>query len=224
MSTYYTLSLQVVFKQNTPAYITDFFQKGIVSEKLPSFITKLGITFDNEINLIVPETYLSNYGAKIYIDDVPQNKLFYNLLVEFDIDFYSQYFYLITFLASYAEDNNMAGFIKCEDGETTLIALENGLPYYLHNLKVDRNSEIKKGKLDYFELCAIGQKIKFAEGTEHEIESWMQDFDANVPRPKGSSLFFYPANYEDGITEIANYNPSVEEVVELCLAYKPIQL
>jgi hypothetical protein len=224
MATYYTLSLQVVFKENTPTYITDFFQKGIVSDKLPAFITKLGITFDNTINLVSPEMYLHQYGAKIYIDNQAQNKLFYSLLVEFDIDLYSEYFFLITFFAGYADDNNMAGFIKCEDGETTLIAFKNGLPYYLHQVKVVCNAETKKGKLDYFELCILGHKIKNAEGTETEINTMMTDFDASVPHPKGSSLFFYPANYEYGKTDISNYNPDVEEIVKLCLEYKSIEL
>jgi hypothetical protein len=224
MGTYYTLSLQITFQEKTPTYITDFFTKGIKNENLPIFLTKLGLSFENKINLLTPETYLSEYGAKIYIDGKPQNRFHYSLFVEFDIDFYSQYFYLITFLASYAEDNNMAGFVKCEDGETTLIAFENCLPYYLHNVNIDCNAENKKGTLDYFELCILGHKIKNAEGSQAEINKMMVDFDASVPHPKGSALFFYPADYVHGKTDISNYNPSAEEVVQLCLAYKPIAL
>jgi hypothetical protein len=52
----------------------------------------------------------------------------------------------------------------------------------------------------------------------------MEDFNKSVPRPNGSSLFFYPENYNSKNDDISNYDPSVEEVVERCLSYKVIQL
>jgi hypothetical protein len=84
--------------------------------------------------------------------------------------------------------------------------------------------ENKQGKLDYYELLALGTKIKYSEGTEVEINKMMDDFDRSIPRPNGSSLFFYPENYKVDKDDVSNYDPTVEEVVEKCLSYKPIQL
>jgi len=72
------------------------------------------------------------------------------------------------------------------------------------------------------ELIDLGKKIVSAEGTEKELEEWMAVFDKHVPHPAGSNLFFYP---EDENSEPqSEYDPTVEEVVDICLAYKPIQL
>lgn len=45
-----------------------------------------------------------------------------------------------------------------------------------------------------------------------------------VPYPNGSSLFYYPENYNFRTENISQYMPSVEEVVDKCLSYKPIIL
>ena len=74
------------------------------------------------------------------------------------------------------------------------------------------------------ELIKIGEKIVRADGTENEINELMELFDKNVPRPNGSNLFFYPENYNTRKHNLSEYNPSVKEVVEKCLAYKGIQL
>jgi ribosomal protein S18 acetylase RimI-like enzyme len=79
-------------------------------------------------------------------------------------------------------------------------------------------------QLDYYELLALGTKIKYSEGTEVEISKMMEDFDKSVPRPNGSNLFFYPENYKAKIDDISSYDPTVEEVVEQCLSYKVIEL
>jgi len=48
-------------------------------------------------------------------------------------------------------------------------------------------------------------------------------FDKNVPHPLGSNLFFYPEKLEKDY-DISKYNPTVEEVVDIALNYKPILL
>jgi len=73
-------------------------------------------------------------------------------------------------------------------------------------------------------LIEIGTKICNAEGTEREIDQFSELFDKNVPHPSGSNLFFYPENYNARKDNLKDYNPTVEEVVDKCLAYKPIQL
>ncbi|MDF0717899.1 bacteriocin immunity protein [Muricauda sp. 334s03] len=74
------------------------------------------------------------------------------------------------------------------------------------------------------ELIDLGQKIVAAKGTESQIDAMMDLFDKNVPHPNGSNLFFYPENYNARIDDLSKYRPSVEEVVDQCLSYKPIQL
>ena len=74
------------------------------------------------------------------------------------------------------------------------------------------------------ELIDLGEKIVSVDGTEQEINTLMELFDQHIPYPNGSSLFFHPENYDGRDHEIINYNPTVEEVVDRCLAYKVIQL
>ena len=49
-------------------------------------------------------------------------------------------------------------------------------------------------------------------------------FSRNVPHPNGANLFFYPENYNARRDKLEEYNPTIEEVVDKCLAYKPIIL
>ncbi|HFC8537751.1 TPA: bacteriocin immunity protein [Neisseria bacilliformis] len=70
------------------------------------------------------------------------------------------------------------------------------------------------------ELIALGRKITGDEETDRLMEL----FDRHVPHPQGSSLFFYPENYDARRDDLSAYKPSVEEIVDLCLAYRPICL
>jgi uncharacterized protein YlzI (FlbEa/FlbD family) len=74
------------------------------------------------------------------------------------------------------------------------------------------------------ELIELGKKIVNCEGTEEEIDKMYEVFSINVAHPNGANLFFYPENYNARKDNISEYNPSVEEVVDKCLAYKPIIL
>ena len=49
-------------------------------------------------------------------------------------------------------------------------------------------------------------------------------FSKNVPHPNGANLFYYPENYNARKFNIAEYRPTIEEVVDKALSYKPIQL
>ena len=70
------------------------------------------------------------------------------------------------------------------------------------------------------ELIALGRKITGDEETDRLMEL----FDRHVLHPQGSSLFFYPENYDARRDDLSAYKPSVEEIVDLCLAYRPICL
>jgi len=74
------------------------------------------------------------------------------------------------------------------------------------------------------ELIDLGYKIVNFEGTEEEHTRLLLLFDRNVPHPKGSTLFYYPENYNFRKDDRSKYNPTVEEVVDKALSYKPIAL
>ena len=72
------------------------------------------------------------------------------------------------------------------------------------------------------ELIQIGTRIVECDGSEEEIDDLMALFNKNVPHPEGVSLFFYPEHYDARKDDLSKYNPSVEDVVDICLQYKPI--
>ena len=74
------------------------------------------------------------------------------------------------------------------------------------------------------ELIELGKKIVNCEGTEEEIETMYELFSKNVPHPNGANLFYYSENYNARKFNIAEYRPTIEEVVDKALSYKPIQL
>jgi colicin immunity protein/pyocin immunity protein len=74
------------------------------------------------------------------------------------------------------------------------------------------------------ELIQLGKRIISVDSSEVEIQKLMELFDKSVPHPKGSNLFYYPEDFNSRIDDISQYNPSVEEVVDKCLNYKPIML
>lgn len=74
------------------------------------------------------------------------------------------------------------------------------------------------------ELIELGKKIVGFQGTEEQVDLWIEEFNDNVPHPHGAHLFFHPENYNSRIDDISKYNPTVEEVVDKCLSYKPIIL
>jgi hypothetical protein len=224
MGSYSTLSLNMSFKKETPQYVTDYFHKGLKNKRLPTFLYDFDFTFSSKIDLACPNTYICGYGAKTYVDNVPNNRYYLSILQENDIDRLAEVYALLATLAGYAEDNFMAGFIKHEGGDTDLFAFESGHIYWHHDFKIERDKTKKEGKLDYFELLAIGYKIINSEGTEAEINDLMTQFDRSVPHPEGSSLFFYPENYKANKMDISKYDPSVEEVVQACLNYEPTKL
>jgi hypothetical protein len=218
MGFYSTIHINITFKEATPQCVTDFFSKGIQHEALPIFLYDIGFNFANKINLTTPDILLTEYGAKTYTNDKPNNRWRLQLTQEFDLDAYILSIYpFIIFVAAYADDDAMAGYIKDEMNKFDAFAIKDGIVYWHTDIKIETS---KTKKLDYFELIAIATKIKYSQGTEDEIDNWMSLFDKNVPYPNGSSLFFYPKNK----TEIKDYNPSVNEVVEACLNYKSIQL
>jgi hypothetical protein len=224
MGSYSIVHINITFRENTPEYVTDFFVKGIKNERLPQLLNDRFFDLANKINLTTPDMLLCKFGAKTYVDNMPNNRWFLNILQEYELDGFSNIYALITTLASYAENTQLAGYIKHEFGAFDVFAFEDGLVYWKENVKIEIDKGKKEGKLDFYELCVLGSKIKYREGTEAEIDKMMSDFDKSVLHPKGSSLFFYPENYDAGKDDISAYNPTVENVVQKCLEYESIKL
>ena len=74
------------------------------------------------------------------------------------------------------------------------------------------------------ELIELGNKLTKSRGTEEDIDQLYELFSNNVPHPSGANLFYYPENYNGNKFDISTYDPTVEEVVDLALSYKPIIL
>ncbi|WP_397364015.1 bacteriocin immunity protein [Olleya sp. R77988] len=74
------------------------------------------------------------------------------------------------------------------------------------------------------ELIKLGEKIVSGNESEEQLNELMDLFGKHVPHPSGAGLFYYPENYNARKDDISKYNPTVEDVVDKALAYKPIQL
>ena len=74
------------------------------------------------------------------------------------------------------------------------------------------------------ELIELGKKIINCEGSEEEINIMCDLFSGNVPHPNGANLFYYPENYNARKFNLSEYKPTVEEVVDKALNYRPIRL
>jgi len=74
------------------------------------------------------------------------------------------------------------------------------------------------------ELIILGNRIITSEGTEKELDELYELFNKNIPYPDGANLFYYPENYNARKDNLSQYNPTVESIVDKCLAYKAIRL
>ena len=72
--------------------------------------------------------------------------------------------------------------------------------------------------IQHRKLVELVRKIINVEGTEKEVDLWIDEFKKSVPHPMASDLIFWPQNYGLGL------GPTPEEIVEKALSYKPIDL
>lgn len=63
------------------------------------------------------------------------------------------------------------------------------------------------------ELVQLVDRIVRSDGTEQQIDEWIQTFAANVPHPEVCNLIFY---VDPPLT--------AEQIVDKALAYQPIRL
>ena len=68
-------------------------------------------------------------------------------------------------------------------------------------------------ELSRSELIALVTKIVNEEGSEEEIDQWLETLCANVPHPGETDLIYY-----------ADEELSPEEIVDQALSYRPIEM
>lgn len=104
--TYFKIHLKITLRSDTPLYILDFFREGLFHSDLPSVIYTYGFTFDHTPNF--------ESGTYLLFQEVDH---VYHLQIEHQFDFNNELettrgYWLIGGLAQYAQDNEMAGYIK----------------------------------------------------------------------------------------------------------------
>ena len=79
------------------------------------------------------------------------------------------------------------------------------------------------GKLTRQELIELANRFLSAE-TEEEGDRLYDEFNKQFSHPDVANLFFYPESFNARQTDLSKYEPTVEEVVDIGLNHKPIQL
>jgi hypothetical protein len=125
-----TLSLNISLRKGTPAYITDFFTKGVKHEMVPSCLYDYGFTFDNKPNFS---------GKTTMICEENNGRFYLYIYHKFDFDTEAGEGYWFTGgLAQYAEDDEMAGYIKHSDVTlgVQIFGFRDKVPVWLGDLKI----------------------------------------------------------------------------------------
>jgi GNAT superfamily N-acetyltransferase len=137
------ISLNITFREETPTYITDFFTKGIKHEMVPTCLYNYGFTFDNKPNFS---------GKTTMICEEINGRFYLYIYHKFDFDTEAAEGYWFTGgLAQYAEDDDMAGYMKHSD-ETVgvqIVAFRGQLPYWKSDLKIEIDPKLYKPKAPY---------------------------------------------------------------------------
>ena len=84
-------------------------------------------------------------------------------------------------------------------------------------------ADLRAGDLSRAELVEIVRRAMPRDDLYDEENEpyWTALFEANVPRPGAANLIYHPP---DGTADPATWNPTPGEVVDLALAYRPIEL
>lgn len=77
------------------------------------------------------------------------------------------------------------------------------------------------GTLSREELIVLGNRL-LAARTEEESDKLYEEFKRQFSHPDAANLLYFPENYNARIHDISDYNPSVDEIVDLAISHKPI--
>ena len=75
------------------------------------------------------------------------------------------------------------------------------------------------------ELIRLAKKM-LNTNSEEESEELYEEFNKHFSHPDTANLFYYPENYNQrkDFDKINDYDPSIEEVIEIGRNHKPIEL
>jgi hypothetical protein len=132
-----TIVLNLTFRKETPQYVTDFFTKGIKSEQLPSVLYDYDFKFKNKPNFSDKTTMFC---------EKKKGRYYLSIYHKFDFETEgAEGYWFVGGLAQYAENDDMAGYIKHQETGTQLFAFRDGLPYWVNDVKIEFGTEnIKK--------------------------------------------------------------------------------
>lgn len=73
------------------------------------------------------------------------------------------------------------------------------------------------------ELISLGKQLlettdDFEQGVLYKV------FNSHFSHPDVANLFFYPENYNARRDNLSDYNPTVEEIVDIGINHKPLEL
>jgi hypothetical protein len=130
-----TISLHLVFKKGTPQYILNFFKKGVKSAPLPSVLYGYDFNFKNKPNFS---------GNTTLFCEKKKGRYYLNIYHKFDFETQAaEGYWLVGGLAQYAENDDMAGYIKHAETGTQLFAFRDGLPHWVNDVKIKINQKNK---------------------------------------------------------------------------------
>jgi len=79
------------------------------------------------------------------------------------------------------------------------------------------------GSMNRDELIKLGNKLLNCE-SEEESDELYELFNKQFNHPDAANLFYYPENYNARDNDISEYEPTVEEVIDLAASYQAIML
>jgi ribosomal protein S18 acetylase RimI-like enzyme len=175
-----TLSLNLIFREGTHQCVLDFFTKGIKHAQLPSVLYGYGFEFDNK----------PNFFDKMTMQCVAQNGRFH-LHIYHHFDFETEAaegYWLVGGLAQYAENDDMAGYIKhrFEGAQTQIFGFRDKLCFWKNEININFNAaKYKKPDLKIREMEA--HETPFLETMLHQAI-----FTPEGSTPPEKSIIFEP--------------------------------
>jgi hypothetical protein len=109
--------------------VIDFFTKGVKHEQLPSVLYGYDFKFKNKPNFS---------GKTTMFCEKKKGRYYLNIYHKFDFDREgAEGYWFVGGLAQYAENDDLAGYIKHAETGTQLFAFSNQLPYWLNDVTIE---------------------------------------------------------------------------------------
>jgi GNAT superfamily N-acetyltransferase len=145
MTSQSTLSLNILLRKDTPQYITDFFQKGVKNDEIPSVLYAYDFKFDNKPHFFDQTTLFC---------EKKKGRFYLSIFHRFDFDTKAaEGYWFVGGLAQYAEDNPMAGYVTQPDGNTQIFGFKDKMCFWKNDLDINFNwAKYRKSELNIREI------------------------------------------------------------------------